>query len=161
MDCSGGSLGCNNGNFAKLEGFFKARNYLALESYYEAFDGIVKKQRCEALKDKEKKYNHAIKFKNFNDGDYHFKTSMINPKECMKSLLLKYGPIGVQIDATILEDYKGNNEIIKANIPNVNLNHAVVIVGYKDYEEQDGSTQTYWIVRNSKGTNWETKATSI
>lgn len=152
LDCSR-ELKCEYRNYATLEGFFKARNYLALESYYGAFNGKVNEQRCEMLKNDVDKFNNAIKFKYFDDDDYHLKVAMNNPKECFKSLLLKYGPIGVQIDASILDGYKGN-QIIRTNVPNVKVDHAVVIVGYQDYEEQDGTTQTYWIVRKSYGKNW-------
>eukprot|EP00123_Amoebidium_parasiticum_P013359 comp21913_c0_seq1/m.31470 comp21913_c0_seq1/g.31470 ORF comp21913_c0_seq1/g.31470 comp21913_c0_seq1/m.31470 type:complete len:353 (-) comp21913_c0_seq1:503-1561(-) len=67
-------------------------------------------------------------------------------EEQIKAALVKYGPISVAIDATMLQFYfKGIwNPIFCSR-----LNHAVLIVGYGTAMGKD-----YWIVKNSWSANW-------
>ena len=150
LDCSNNALTCNNGDYATLQGYFKGSKYLPLENYYGSFDGETKSDRCQMLSKEEDKYANTKKFK-INKFNLDVLTTSSNYIECIKSLLIKYGPIGVLIDSSILKDYKGGNSIIDTYYSSTNLDHAVTIVGYKDYDNND---KTYWIVRNSKGSNW-------
>ncbi|XP_045445984.1 digestive cysteine proteinase 2-like [Melitaea cinxia] len=69
--------------------------------------------------------------------------------EALKVALVNHGPLSVSIDATeLLQAYTGGVLYDPSCNPSA-LNHEVTLVGYG---EQDG--ETYWIVRNSWGTNW-------
>lgn len=67
----------------------------------------------------------------------------------MKSELAQLGPIECGIQATTeFGDYKGG--IYTQKIDNVQLNHAISVVGYGVSDEG----LEYWIGRNSWGTYW-------
>ena len=67
----------------------------------------------------------------------------------MKAELAQHGPIECGIQATYeFGEYKGG--IYSQVIDNLQLNHAISVVGYGVTEEG----QEYWIGRNSWGTYW-------
>ncbi|CAH2086731.1 unnamed protein product [Euphydryas editha] len=69
--------------------------------------------------------------------------------EALKVALVNHGPLSVSIHATdVLKMYTGGILYDPSCDPS-SLNHEVTLVGYG---EQDGDS--YWIVRNSWGTNW-------
>ncbi|CAG5012073.1 unnamed protein product [Parnassius apollo] len=69
--------------------------------------------------------------------------------EALKVALVNHGPLSVSIDATkSLKLYSGGIFYDETCDP-TDLNHEVTLVGYG---EKDG--ETYWIVKNSWGTNW-------
>jgi C1A family cysteine protease len=59
--------------------------------------------------------------------------------------VMNYGPLNVYMDASAMYSYTGG--IFDACNPNVNINHAVNIVGVNLNER-------YWIIRNTWGTQW-------
>lgn len=149
LDCSGGVLSCQGGNQKDMKHFLKIRNYLALEKYYGKFTGIVNKEQCNAIINSEKKYSSTIKFK-VEKVDFLF--NFKKEQECIKSHLVKYGPIGAAMRADAFKNY--DQGIITENpygcIINQTSNHAVTIVGYNYYLEND-IKKYYWIIRNSYG----------
>jgi C1A family cysteine protease len=72
-----------------------------------------------------------------------FQVVTVNPEKHLLYMLNTWGPVSVGVDFTRQHDYKKG--IIKAEDCNNDANHAVLVVGYKP---------DYWIVKNSKGTDW-------
>lgn len=74
-------------------------------------------------------------------------------EEVIKAALVKYGPLSVALNATLLQMYFGG--IVEARPPFTcnpeTLNHAVLLVGYG---VQQTSNKKYWIVKNSWGKLW-------
>lgn len=74
-------------------------------------------------------------------------------EEVIKAALVKYGPLSVALNATLLQMYFGG--IVEARPPFTCdpkiLNHAVLLVGYGI---QSSSGKKYWIVKNSWGKLW-------
>ena len=67
----------------------------------------------------------------------------------IKTNLLEFGPIFCSIDSHFMESYTGG---ILTSYKNSWIDHAVVIVGYKDSTALPAGG--YWIVRNSWGPTW-------
>ncbi|AAQ21608.1 cathepsin [Cryptophlebia leucotreta granulovirus] len=65
----------------------------------------------------------------------------------LKELLVVNGPISVAIDVSDVINYKSGIADICEN--NNGLNHAVLLVGYGEYDEVP-----YWILKNSWGIEW-------
>ena len=150
LDCSGNDLTCSGNNFPSIQGFMATRKYLTLNDKYDSYTGKKDSSRCSKMSEEETKYTSTIKLSIGEMKSYPLGKSK-NKVKCMKSLLIKNGPIGTVIHASLLDNYKSG--IIDSDINcNKNLDdyHAVTIVGYaKDHYDQD-----YWIVRNSYGAGW-------
>jgi cathepsin X len=69
----------------------------------------------------------------------------------MKAEIYKNGPVSCAIEVTDkFEEYKAG-EIYSENLPEINTNHVVSVVGWgKDPK----SGEEYWVGRNSWGTYW-------
>ena len=153
MDCSGGIINCNGGKPDKIKTFLSQKDYLALENQYEAYSGKNTPSQCKAIKkDVAKKYSSTIKWK---VDEVKYLTSFKNNVNCIKSLLVKYGPVGAAIRSEVLKDYKKGDIIDISPYQcqvNKDNNHAIVIVGYDTYYDQKTQRNIpYWIIRNSHG----------
>ena len=152
LDCSGDQIICDEGfNFAKLDFYIRNRLYLTFENKYP-YTGIKNPLNCQKISKNEDKYSSTIKLK-----VDQLETKPIltykYPKNCLKSLLIKRGPLGTKIHYSLIDNYKGG--IISTYQDNCdkngNDNHAVTIIGY-DYDAN--TKKHYWIIRNSYGTEW-------
>jgi PKD repeat protein/predicted secreted protein len=72
----------------------------------------------------------------------------------IKQAIYDYGPVWVTIDAgENFQNYSDGNCGIFTLSDGTTINHAVVLVGWKDTLLSNGSAG-YWILRNSYGTSW-------
>ena len=153
LDCSGGIINCDGGKPDKIKTFLSQRNYLALENQYEPYSGKSTPSQCKAIKkDDAKKYSSTIKLK---VDEVKYLSSFKNNVNCIKSLLVKYGPVGAAIRSEVLENYQ-KGDIIDNPYKcqgNKDNNHAIVIVGYDNtyYDQKTQRYVPYWIIRNSHG----------
>ena len=152
LDCSG-ELTCKGTNFHAVTSFIQRRGFLTLENKYNhSYTGIKDDKYCQYLKNKEILYSSTVKLNIEPARDFDILRSR-NRKECMKSLLVKHGPIGASIfDGSFIENYRGDI-IYSENGCDRNAqkkSHALTIVGY----EKDKNNQDIWIIRNSYGTDW-------
>jgi cathepsin O len=151
LDCSNGIITCNGGRPEKMEKFFLNRNYLALEDKYESYSGISNPSNCELISLDEDKYSSTIKFK-VEDVKYIFRFR--NVVHCIKSQLIKHGPLGAVINSDAFKNYHGGIIDSSENCDG-SVNHAVTIVGYDTYYDKNTKKyETYWIIRNSYGLNF-------
>ena len=152
LDCSNNIINCNGGNSDQIKAFLSIRNYLALENQYMPYTGKSTPSQCNDIKDPIKKYSSTIKLK-VDKVEYLLKIK--NRVNCIKALLVKYGPIGAAIRAEVFENYKKGDIINYAPYKcevNKKNNHAITIVGYDTYYDQSSKRDvSYWIIRNSYG----------
>ena len=150
LDCSGDALTCNGNNFVTIDAFFGTRKYLTFESNYESYTGIKTPRNCESIRPKNKLYSSTIKL---SIGKMNKKT-VIGSKsglKCLKSLLIKNGPIGTSTHYSLIKYYKGGIITNEYNCDkNADDGHAVTIIGY-GHQKDLGD---YWIIRNSYGSDW-------
>lgn len=152
LDCSKDIINCNGGNPNKLENFLSSRNYLALEYNYPGYSGISTPSQCEAISQNINKYQSTIKLK---VDKVQFLNNFKNRVKCIKSYLVKHGPVGAAIKSEVFNNYEKGNIIDYSPYEcqrNKNNNHAITIVGYNTYYDQKTKKdESYWIVRNSYG----------
>jgi PKD repeat protein len=80
-------------------------------------------------------------------------TTEVPPVDSIKYHIYNHGPVWITADASNWTNYIGGilNENESDN--SSNIDHAIVLVGWKDTTVSDASGG-YWIVRNSWGTGW-------
>jgi len=68
----------------------------------------------------------------------------------MAAYVVAHGPISIAMDASILESYTSGIIVPDGDCSQVQLDHALIIVGYG----HDATAGPFWIVRNSWGAAW-------
>ena len=137
IDCSGkyGNLGCRGGWMDRAFQYVKDNGGIDTEiAYpYKAEDG-----KC--------RYNVS----NVGASDVGFVDIPKGDEEKLKSAVATIGPISVAIDALSPNFiFYANGIYDNPHCSSVELNHAVLVVGYGIENEQD-----YWLVKNSWGAGW-------
>ena len=153
LDCT--ELYCNGTSYEKLANIINNRGYLAFQNEYSAYDGIKTPSRCQKIKNIIDKYSKTKRLKLKLEKYPIFENKPFPSVHCLKSVLIEYGPLGTGIHHSLLDGYK--NGIIRKNTTLCETqkpDHAVTIVGY-GYEKD--TKKTYWIVRNSYGTDFGEK----
>ena len=152
LDCSG-KLTCDGNDFLPVTNFIQGRGYLTLEDKYNhSYTGIKDDKYCQYFKNKEFLFTSTVKL-NIERVKYVDTINLArDKKECMKSLLVKHGPIGTSIiDGYFIQSYKGGIIYSENGCDRTSKKgHALTIVGY----EKDENNQDIWILRNSYGENW-------
>jgi cathepsin F len=133
--CSGGWMGDALEDTIKLGGFMKGEDYP-----YNAVD-----QKCSFDASKV-----AVKI-----DDFIVKVN--TDDETLMSLVSKYGPIAVTVNAQDFFSY--DQGIIKQDTATCDevINHAVLLVGWGSEKNNNGEKIDYWIIRNSWGPKWGEK----
>lgn len=84
------------------------------------------------------------------DPCYSMSSCDAQDEDKLRSSLLQYGPVAIEIDASAFNLYRGGvMTSASCKSGGFDFNHAAQIVGFNEEAEQP-----YWIVRNSWGTHW-------
>lgn len=134
VDCDGGNWGCSGGIIHNAYQYIRNYGVEEAQTYpYEYGQGSCRYNGSRS------KFSLA-NFVYLGDGD----------EEKMKSMLVKYGPLAITINANLLQYYTDGVINVSYDSCPYAPSHGVVIVGY-------GTTTRgldYWIVRNSWGPSW-------
>jgi len=130
LSCDSSNNGCNGGNMINGLGYIQNAGGIARSS---AISYVGSRQQCT--------FTSSLAVARVSG------SKQINGDAAsIKQALVNYGPLGAAVDSTNLQFY--SNGIYTCS-GNVNVNHAITIIGYGA-----DSQGTYWIIKNSWGTNW-------
>nr|XP_021189102.2 cysteine proteinase 1-like [Helicoverpa armigera] len=80
---------------------------------------------------------------------------VIRDEDVMARYLYRHGPLSAAINSASMDNYTGGiDEPTEQSCSPSGLNHAVEIVGYNVYENENGNRTPYWIIKNSWGAGW-------
>jgi KDEL-tailed cysteine endopeptidase len=77
-----------------------------------------------------------------------------NHEDNMELVLRWIGPVAVGVDGSDPTFLAYKSGIYDSQTCGQDANHALLIVGYGEEEQEDGSLQRFWIARNSWGESW-------
>lgn len=133
VDCDNTCYGCNGG---------WAQHGM---NYVQSVGGL--------MKERDYPYSPRQKTCRFNEDKVAMKVSRVyrfssHNAEAMESAMMRYGPLGVAVDATKFQTYMRG--VMNGNgCQKGNANHAVNAVGWGVENDME-----YWIIRNSWGASW-------
>lgn len=134
--------GCNGG-FAEVALNYVAKSGISSQWQYPYLSGVTgQKGEC------------------FNDGPYASKRAGIanylylatNKAEDMMKAVAQHGPVAVSVDARQWRHYSSG--VFDSCEDRVQLDHAVVLVGYGERQIQRRGLVHWWLVRNCWGSTW-------
>jgi len=132
VDCDTTDQGCNGGNTNTAYQYVESAGGQDLDSDYPYTAGNGQSGTCQSGS-----YQAKVQVTSYNT---------VSGETGLYQQASSGGPVSVCVDASSWQNYQGG---VLTSCTN-NIDHCVQLTGYANY----GSSNAYWIVRNSWGTSW-------